>query len=82
MKTTHKQKVAIAKKLNTLVDKKGKSHTLSHGLFIHQQSQGQVAYNPRWENHRDTVARAVAKKEAGIKLAIAKKKEAQQNASI
>lgn len=77
MKTTHKQKVALARKLNTLVDSKGKSHTLNHGLFIYQQDQGQVAYNPRWENHRNTVARAVAKREERIKLAIQKKREAQ-----
>lgn len=67
----HKEKVKLAKKLNTFVDKKGVPHTPQTNLMMN---------NRRWDKHREVVAQRVAKREERIKLGVQKKKEA-KNAS-
>jgi len=66
---SHKQKLKLAKKLNTWIDKKGIGHTPASGLF----------WTNAWYLHKMAVARRVEKRNARIHAAVIKKKE-EQNA--
>lgn len=74
----HKEKIKLAKKLNTFTDKDGKKHVRQSGLMIAQQGNGQVFYNRKWEKHREAVANRVEKRNARIQAGVQKKKEEQK----